>query len=221
MLETRDLHKSYQTGDAKVEALRGISLKILPGEVVAITGPSGCGKSTLLHILGALDTPTSGQVYLEGHPLHSLNDDKLTSLRQLKIGFVFQFFHLLPTLTVEENVLLPLLLSGRADSLGKTRAHDLLDAVGLADRTHHRPHQLSGGQLQRAALARALVHRPSVLLADEPTGNLDSASSAAVVDLLTSLARREKTTVVLVTHSEEVAKAADRRIHLVDGRIRS
>ena len=120
MLETRDLHKSYQTGDAKVEALRGVSLKILPGEVIAITGPSGCGKSTLLHILGALDTPTSGQVYLEGHPLHSLNDDKLTSLRQLKIGFVFQFFHLLPTLTVEENVLLPLLLSGRADSLGKT-----------------------------------------------------------------------------------------------------
>ena len=221
MLESRDLHKSYQTGDAKVEALRGVSLKILPGEVVAITGPSGCGKSTLLHILGALDTPTSGQVYLEGHPLHSLNDDKLTSLRQLKIGFVFQFFHLLPTLTVEENVLLPLLLSGRADAAGKNRARLLLDAVGLADRTHHRPHQLSGGQMQRAALARALVHRPSVLLADEPTGNLDSASSAAVVDLLTTLARREKTTVVLVTHSEEVAKAADRRIHLVDGRIRS
>ena len=219
MLETRDLHKTYQAGDAKVDALRSVSLKILPGEIVAITGPSGCGKSTLLHILGALDTPTSGQVYLEGHPLHSLNDDKLTSLRQLKIGFVFQFFHLLPTLTVEENVLLPLLLSGRADSAGKTRARALLDSVGLADRTRHRPHQLSGGQLQRAALARALIHRPSILLADEPTGNLDSASSAAVVDLLTSLARREKTTVVLVTHSEEVAQAADRRIRLVDGRI--
>ena len=221
MLETRDLHKTYQAGDAKVDALRSVSLKILPGEIVAITGPSGCGKSTLLHILGALDTPTSGQVYLEGHPLHSLNDDKLTSLRQLKIGFVFQFFHLLPTLTVEENVLLPLLLSGRADSAGKTRARALLDSVGLADRTRHRPHQLSGGQLQRAALARALIHRPSILLADEPTGNLDSASSAAVVDLLTSLARREKTTVVLVTHSEEVAQAADRRIRLVDGRIQS
>ena len=219
MLETRDLHKTYQAGDAKVDALRSVSLKILPGEIVAITGPSGCGKSTLLHILGALDTPTSGQVYLEGRPLHSLNDDKLTSLRQLKIGFVFQFFHLLPTLTVEENVLLPLLLSGRADSAGKTRARALLDSVGLADRTRHRPHQLSGGQLQRAALARALIHRPSILLADEPTGNLDSASSAAVVDLLTSLARREKTTVVLVTHSEEVAQAADRRIRLVDGRI--
>ena len=221
MLETRDLHKSYQSGDAKVQALGGVSLKILPGEIIAITGPSGCGKSTLLHILGALDTPTSGQVYLEGHPLHSLNDDKLTSLRQLKIGFVFQFFHLLPTLTVEENVLLPLLLSGRADAAGKARARDLLEAVALADRIHHRPHQLSGGQMQRAALARALVHRPSVLLADEPTGNLDSASSAAVVNLLTSLARREKTTVVLVTHSEEVAKAADRRIRLVDGRILS
>ena len=219
MLETRDLHKTYQAGDAKVDALRSVSLKILPGEIVAITGPSGCGKSTLLHILGALDTPTSGQVYLEGHPLHSLNDDKLTSLRQLKIGFVFQFFHLLPTLTVEENVLLPLLLSGRADSAGKTRARALLDSVGLADRTRHRPHQLSGGQLQRAALARALIHRPSILLADEPTGNLDSASSAAVVELLTSLARREKTTVILVTHSEEVAQAADRRIRLVDGRI--
>ena len=205
MLETRDLHKTYQSGDARVEALRGITLKILPGEIVAITGPSGCGKSTLLHILGALDTTTSGQVYLDGLPLHSMDDDALTSLRQLKIGFVFQFFHLLPTLTVEENVLLPLLLSGRADSLGKARARDLLAAVGLADRT----------------LARALVHRPSVLLADEPTGNLDSASSAAVVDLLTSLSRREKTTVVLVTHSEEVAKAADRRIRLVDGRIQS
>lgn len=221
MLETRDLHKSYQTGDAMVEALRGITLKILPGEIVAITGPSGCGKSTLLHILGALDLPTSGQVYVDGLPLHSMNDDTLTNLRQMKIGFVFQFFHLLPTLTVEENVLLPLLLSGRADSLGKARARDLLDSVGLADRRLHRPHQLSGGQMQRAALARALVHRPSVLLADEPTGNLDSASSATVVDLLTSLARREKTTVILVTHSEEVAKAADRRIRLVDGRIHS
>ncbi|NDA10835.1 MAG: ATP-binding cassette domain-containing protein, partial [Verrucomicrobia bacterium] len=205
MLETRDLHKAYQTGDAKVEALRGITLKILPGEIVAITGPSGCGKSTLLHILGALDTPSSGQAYIDGLPLHSMNDDALTSLRQLKIGFVFQFFHLLPTLTVEENVLLPLLLSGRADALGKSRARELLEAVGLSNRSHHRPHQLSGGQLQRAALARALVHRPSVLLADEPTGNLDSASSAAVVDLITILARREKTTVVLVTHSEEVA----------------
>ena len=221
MLETRDLHKAYQAGDAKVDALRSVSLKILPGEIVAITGPSGCGKSTLLHILGALDTPTSGQAYVDGLPLHSMNDDALTSLRQLKIGFVFQFFHLLPTLTVEENVLLPLLLSGRADSAGKTRARALLDSVGLADRTRHRPHQLSGGQLQRAALARALIHRPSILLADEPTGNLDSASSAAVVELLTSLARREKTTVILVTHSEEVAQAADRRIRLVDGRIQS
>jgi len=221
MLETRDLHKTYQAGDAKVDALRSVSLKILPGEIVAITGPSGCGKSTLLHILGALDTPTSGQAYVDGLPLHSMNDDALTSLRQLKIGFVFQFFHLLPTLTVEENVLLPLLLSGRADSAGKTRARALLDSVGLADRTRHRPHQLSGGQLQRAALARALIHRPSILLADEPTGNLDSASSAAVVELLTSLARREKTTVILVTHSEEVAQAADRRIRLVDGRIQS
>ena len=221
MLETRDLHKAYQTGDAKVEALRGITLKILPGEIVAITGPSGCGKSTLLHILGALDTPSSGQAYIDGLPLHSMNDDALTGLRQLKIGFVFQFFHLLPTLTVEENVLLPLLLSGRADALGKSRVRDLLETVGLADRTHHRPHQLSGGQLQRAALARALVHRPSVLLADEPTGNLDSSSSAAVIDLLTSLSRKEKTTVILVTLSEEVAKAADRRIRLVDGRIHS
>jgi len=221
MLETRDLHKIYQAGDAKVEALRGVTLKILPGEIVAITGPSGCGKSTLLHILGALDTASSGQVYVDGLPLHSMNDETLTGLRQLKIGFVFQFFHLLPTLTVEENVLLPLLLSGRADALGKSRARELLEAVGLSNRSHHRPHQLSGGQLQRAALARALVHRPSVLLADEPTGNLDSASSAAVVDLLTSLSRKEKTTVVLVTHSEEVAKAADRRIRLVDGRIQS
>ncbi|MCX6935055.1 MAG: ABC transporter ATP-binding protein [Verrucomicrobia bacterium] len=221
MLETRDLHKSYQTGEARVDALRGITLKILPGEIIAITGPSGCGKSTLLHILGALDTPSSGQIYLEGHPLHSLDDDKLTALRRLKLGFVFQFFHLLPTLTVEENVLLPLLLSGRVNAAARERAHNLLTSVSLADRSHHRPHQLSGGQLQRAAIARALIHQPSILLADEPTGNLDSASSTAVIDLITSLARQEKTTVVIVTHSEKVAAAASRRISLVDGRIQS
>ena len=221
MLETRDLHKSYQAGEARVDALRGITLKILAGEIVAITGPSGCGKSTLLHLLGALDTPTSGQVYLEGHPLHSLNDDKLTALRRLKIGFVFQFFHLLPNLTVEENVLLPLLLSGRVNPLARARARDLLTSVQLADRSHHRPHQLSGGQLQRAAIARALIHQPSILLADEPTGNLDSASSNAVIELITRLARKEKTTVLLVTHSQTVAATADRQIQLVDGRIQS
>jgi len=221
MLETRDLHKSYPSGDSQVHALRGVSLKILPGEIVAITGPSGCGKSTLLHILGALDTPSAGQAYLEGHPLHSLDDAKLTSLRRLKIGFVFQFFHLLPTLTIEENVLLPLLLSSRISALARKRAQELLSSVGLTDRSHHRPHQLSGGQLQRAALARALVHQPSVLLADEPTGNLDSSSSSAVIELITRLARQQKTTVVLVTHSPEVAASADRRIALVDGRIHS
>jgi len=219
MIETRNLHKSYQAGDTQVDALRGVSLKILPGEIVAITGPSGCGKSTLLHILGALDTPTSGQAYLEGHPLHSLDDDKLTAIRRLKIGFIFQFFHLLPTLTVEENILLPLLLAGRVTPAARTRARELLNSVQLADRAHHRPHQLSGGQLQRAAVARALIHRPSVILADEPTGNLDSATSSIVIQLLTQLARHEKTTVVLVTHSELIAAAADRRIALVDGRI--
>ncbi|NCW27063.1 MAG: ABC transporter ATP-binding protein [Verrucomicrobia bacterium] len=221
MLETRDLHKSYSSGISQVHALRGVTLKILPGEIVAITGPSGCGKSTLLHILGALDTPSAGQAYLEGHPLHALDDAKLTSLRRLKIGFVFQFFHLLPTLTIEENVLLPLLLSGRVNALARKRAQELLSSVGLNDRSHHRPHQLSGGQLQRAALARALIHQPSVLLADEPTGNLDSASSTTVVELITRLARQQKTTVVLVTHSQEVAASADRRIALVDGRIHS
>jgi ABC-type lipoprotein export system ATPase subunit len=219
MIETRNLHKSYQAGDTQVDALRGVSLKILPGEIVAFTGPSGCGKSTLLHILGALDTPTSGQAYLEGHPLHSLDDDKLTAIRRLKIGFIFQFFHLLPTLTVEENILLPLLLAGRVTPAARTRARELLNSVQLADRAHHRPHQLSGGQLQRAAVARALIHRPSVILADEPTGNLDSATSSIVIQLLTQLARHEKTTVVLVTHSEFIAAAADRRIALVDGRI--
>ncbi|NBR69424.1 MAG: ABC transporter ATP-binding protein, partial [Verrucomicrobia bacterium] len=155
------------------------------------------------------------------HPLHSLDDAKLTGLRRLKIGFVFQFFHLLPTLTIEENVLLPLLLSGRINTQARQRAQELLSSVGLTDRSHHRPHQLSGGQLQRAALARALIHQPSVLLADEPTGNLDSASSTAVIELITRLARQQKTTVVLVTHSPEVAASADRRIALVDGRIHS
>lgn len=219
MLETRDLHKSYSSGITQVHALRGVTLKILPGEIVAITGPSGCGKSTLLHILGALDTPSAGQAYLEGHPLHALDDAKLTSLRRLKIGFVFQFFHLLPTLTIEENVLLPLLLSGRVNALARKRAQELLSSVGLNDRSHHRPHQLSGGQLQRAALARALIHQPSVLLADEPTGNLDSRSGGEILQFMRTAVDDFGQSIVMVTHDPVAASYADRVVFLADGRI--
>ena len=221
LLELRNVSKIYHLGGEEIRALDDVSLDLDQGEFVSIIGPSGSGKSTLMHILGCLDSPTRGNVVLAGTDIAQASARELARVRNRTIGFVFQFFHLLPTLTVEENVLLPLLLSGRVNASARHRANDLLKSVQLADRSHHRPHQLSGGQLQRAALARALIHQPSILLADEPTGNLDSASSTMVIDLITQLARKEKTTVVLVTHSEVIARTADRRIALVDGRIHS
>jgi len=201
-----------------VEILKGIDLEIPRGQVAAIMGPSGSGKSTLLGLLAGLDTPTSGQVILDGEDITNLGEDEMALLRGRKIGFVFQSYHLLPTLTAEENVLLPMELAGRENG-GRARARELLDRVGLGGRFDHYPVQLSGGEQQRVALARAFALRPPILLADEPTGNLDSTTGRAVLDLILTLNREQGTTMVMVTHEQTLADSADRRIVLHDGKI--
>jgi putative ABC transport system ATP-binding protein len=201
-----------------VEILKGIDLLIPRGQFAAIMGPSGSGKSTLLGLLAGLDSPTSGQVILDGEDITHLTEDQMALVRGRKIGFVFQSYHLLPTLTAEENVLLPMELAGQ-NSGGRTRARELLARVGLDGRFDHYPVQLSGGEQQRVALARAFALRPPILLADEPTGNLDSATGGAVLELLLSLNREEGTTMVMVTHEQSLADSADRRIVLRDGRV--
>jgi len=200
-------------------ALDDVSVEIAPDDFIAITGPSGCGKSTLLHLLGGLDSPSSGEIFVGDLPLHSATEGQLTEYRRRRVGIVFQFFHLLPTMTVLENVCLPLLLAGTSLKRAREQAGELLDLVGLGDRPRHFPHQLSGGQMQRTAIARALVHAPGLLLADEPTGNLDSAHAAQVLDLLQKIASQRRTTLIVVTHSEEVAGIVSRRIQMRDGRI--
>lgn len=217
MIQARGLTKTIHTGTHNVEILKGIDLEIPRGQFAAIMGPSGSGKSTLLGLLAGLDTPTSGTILLDGQEITGLAEDDLAVVRGRKIGFVFQSYHLIPTLTAEENVLLPMELVG--DGGGETRARELLERVGLADRRDHYPVQLSGGEQQRVALARAFMVRPPILLADEPTGNLDSENGRVVLDLLLSLNRQEGTTLVLVTHDQELATNADRRILLRDGRI--
>ena len=214
LLRADNLSKVYPDGD--VHALRGVSLAIAEGEAVAITGPSGCGKTTLLHLLGGLDRPTAGEVYFEGHPLGALD---LDSFRARKLGFIFQSFHLLPTLSALENVQVPIFegpwpRSGRAG-----RARSLLDEVGLSHRAGHLPARLSVGERQRVAIARALANGPTLILADEPTGNLDSKAQADVLALLDRLRRERSLTLVVVTHSREVAAALDREVRLKDGRI--
>ena len=211
--------KVYAMGSVRVEALRGVDLEVPSGTFLAVMGPSGCGKSTLLHLMGAVDLPTSGRVVVDGIATGRLSERQRTLLRREKVGFVFQFFHLLPTFTVLENVSLPLLLAGQPPREARARVAELLQAVGLGHRQGHWPHQLSGGEQQRVAIARALVHRPPLLLADEPTGNLDSENGAAVLRLLRELPRRFGTTVVMATHSREAAAAADRVVHMRDGRI--
>jgi putative ABC transport system ATP-binding protein len=202
-----------------IAALDDVSLEITAGEFLAITGPSGCGKSTLLHLVAGLDRPTRGEVTVDSLALHSADDAALTDYRRRRIGIVFQFFHLLPTMSVRENVCLPLLLHGVALAEARWRADEAIAWVGLADRASHLPHQLSGGQMQRTAIARALVHEPPLLLADEPTGNLDSASAAQVLALLEKIASQRRTTLLVVTHSDEVARLATRRVAMRDGRI--
>jgi len=211
--------KEYCRGEAGVAALRDVSLHVAEGEFCALMGPSGCGKSTLLNIVAGLDHPTSGEVFLEGRPTSSLSDREWTGLRRSLIGMVFQSFHLLPTLTAEDNVALPLLLQGENGRSVRLRAAESLARVGMEPRARHRPSELSGGEQQRVAIARALVHRPRLLLADEPTGNLDSRNGADVIALLQSLSKELKQTVLLVTHSREAAYAADRLHTIRDGHL--
>ncbi|MCY4588026.1 MAG: ABC transporter ATP-binding protein [Bryobacterales bacterium] len=220
ILEVRGLLKSIHSGTHRVDILRGISFAVERGQFVAVMGPSGSGKSTLLGLLAGLDTPSAGKVVLDGQEIQDLAEDDMAVLRGRKIGFVFQSYQLVPTLTAEENVLLPLDLAGDGFA-GAERARGLLERVGLADRFDHYPVQLSGGEQQRVALARAFVGRPPLILADEPTGNLDSANGKHVLDILDELNRSEGTTLVLVTHNRELAARADRLVTLHDGRIAS
>jgi putative ABC transport system ATP-binding protein len=218
MIKLSAIQRSYLMGGSEVRALAGIDLTIEAGEFVAVTGPSGSGKSSLLNVLGCLDRPNAGDYRLDDEAIASLDDERISALRNRKIGFVFQSFFLLPRLSVLENVLLPMRYAQQHEAGASARAHALLDRVGLSDRLDHRPNELSGGQQQRAAIARALIRQPRLLLADEPTGNLDSKSAADVLGLIEEL-HGEGQTIVLVTHDAEVAARAPRHVRLRDGRI--
>jgi len=218
MIVLRDLWRTYHVGDSDVHAMRDVTLDIAKGDYLAVMGPSGSGKSTLLNILGCLDRPTSGSYSFNGRDVGEISDTDRTKLRQTEIGFVFQFFHLLPRLTAQGNVELPMLFAGVARAERRRRALAALEAVGLTDRVHHRPDQLSGGQRQRVAIARAVVMKPGLLLADEPTGNLDRAAAAEVMELLDAM-NADGQTVVLVTHDPEVGSRARSAVRMDDGEI--
>ena len=217
IVSSRDLHRRYGEGDTAVDALRGVSIDFAGGRYTAIMGPSGSGKSTLMNILAGLDRPTSGTVTLDGTDITHLDDGKLTQLRRDKLGFVFQFFNLLPVLTAEENIVLPLSIAGRDPD--KAWVDQLIDTIGLGDRRKHRPSQLSGGQQQRVAIARALASKPAVIFADEPTGNLDSKASDGILELLRRAVDEFGQTVVMVTHDAHAASFADQLVVLVDGQV--
>jgi len=219
VLEAKELRKSFGEGEAAVEVLRGVNLGVQPGEMLAIMGRSGSGKSTMLTLLGGVDVPTSGQVLLEGTDLASLDDDGRTLIRRRRIGFVFQAFNLLPILTAEENVALPLELDSVPVGQARERAAKMLELVGLANRRSHLPGKMSGGEQQRVAIARALVIEPAIVLADEPTGNLDSANSKRITRVLRELVDQHGQTIIMVTHDAAVAEQADRVIYLLDGQI--
>jgi len=221
VIEFRDVRKVYLQGTREVAALDGVTLRITPGGFTCLMGPSGSGKSTFLHLAGGLDLPTSGDVLIEGQPTRSWNDDALTLLRRRRLGFVFQFFNLIPSLTVAENVALPLLLEGISAAESDLRVKPLLERVGLSDRRLHAPAGLSGGEMQRTAIARALIADPAIVLADEPTGNLDRATGRGILEILHSVAKRDGRTVVIVTHDPSAAEFADRVVRLRDGRIES
>lgn len=219
VVDARNLSKEFMSGEVQVKALRGISLEIKRGEFIAIIGPSGSGKSTLMGLLGGLDTPTGGTIAIDGVDISAMKERPLTSIRNEKIGFVFQSFNLIPTLTALENVALPIQFSKNKQFNATQRAKELLDLFGLGDRMTHRPNQLSGGQQQRVAIARALANNPPLLLGDEPTGNLDTKSSDVVMSALREVQQTMNTTVVLVTHDMDIASQVDRIITLVDGKI--
>ena len=219
MIRCRDVCKIYQQGENQITALAGVSLEIPAGSFAAVMGQSGSGKSTLLHVIGGLERPTSGELLVDGRLIGQMADDQVTLFRRTQIGFVFQFFNLLPTLTAMENVALPFVLDGRAKSEADERATSLLVKVGLDKRKDHLPAELSGGEIQRVAIARALSFRPPILLADEPTGNLDSKNGTAILDLLRQINLEDGCTIVIVTHSEAAARYADRKIYLRDGRV--
>lgn len=220
MIELREVSRIFTVGVQEVRAMDRISLTIEPGEYLSIMGPSGSGKSTLLNTLGLLDTPDSGLYLLEGQDVTGLNDSQLAATRSRTIGFIFQFFHLIPRLTAQQNIELPLLLAGVSRRERNERSRPLIEAFGLADRRQHRPDELSGGQRQRVAIARAVINRPKVLLADEPTGNLDRHSGAEIIELMENL-NRNGLTLVVVTHDPEIGERAIRHIRVVDGRIAS
>jgi len=223
MLRADNIHKIYKDGKRELHVLKGVSLELRKDEVIAIVGPSGAGKSTLLHILGGIDKPNSGKIFLDNSDFYSLDDINRARFRNQKIGFVFQFYHLLPDFTALENVMLPRLIDIRATNgerrTTKNRAEVLLEDVGLGQRMHHRPSELSGGEQQRVAIARALVNNPKVLLCDEPTGNLDSEMGMEILDILFNLNKKNKTAIVIVTHDREIARRAHKIIEMKDGRI--
>lgn len=219
VLEARQITKQYQMGEVVVHALQDVTFSVNKGEFVAVMGPSGSGKSTLLHLLGGLDEPTSGDIMLAGQSITNLSDDEVTLVRRRKVGFIFQFYNLAPTLTAEENVGLPLLIDGQPVIRLRDKIQQLLGMVGLAERREHKPDQMSGGQQQRVAIARAFVNDPEIVLADEPTGNLDSRSGTAILELLRRSCDEMRQTIVMVTHDPRAASYADRVVFLKDGRI--
>ena len=217
VMQANDLWKLYASGDSTIEAVKGVNVKVNQGEMIAIMGPSGCGKTTLLNILSGIDEPTSGQVMVDEKSLFSVSDNERSRIRAQYLGFIFQDFNLLPVLSAVENVELPLLLLGKSASEARTTALEALKSVGLGERSEHRPSELSGGQQQRVAIARAIVHSPTVILCDEPTGNLDSATSKSVMKLLKTINEKIGTTFLLVTHDGEVAKQCSRVLRMEDG----
>lgn len=216
-IEARNLKKSYASAEHEVEILKGINIEIKKGEFISLMGPSGAGKSTFLQLLGALDRPSSGEIIIDGRDLSKMSDYELTLFRRRNLGFIFQFFNLMPTLNVIENAALPCFLDGKSLASVKGFATETLNRLGLGHRLDHRPHQLSGGEMQRVAIARALINKPSLILADEPTGNLDSKNGTEVLSILKDLVRDFSVTLIMVTHDKNAADVADRKIQLLDG----
>lgn len=219
LIKLENVYKVYSLGKTEIQALREINLEIKKGERLAIIGPSGCGKSTLLNLIGCLDRPTKGNIFIDGKDVSKLDDNELAMIRREKIGFVFQFFYLIPTLTALRNIMLPMTFAGFPREQQKKRARKLLEIVGLKERMNHRPSELSGGERQRVAIARAMANSPEIILADEPTGNLDSKSGKEIINLLLKLNKKYGVTLVIVTHDPHIAKVSKRIIYLKDGKI--